>query len=436
MLLLYHTLVSAGFVLMLPFLPLVWLVSEKRRANLLQRLGIKTGIQKKTGFQKRIWIHALSVGEVRSALPLVKAVRQRYPKMDIIFTTTTRTGFDTAQHLFCRPGHHLVSQIAYFPFDLPWAVERVRHLISPDLVCLVETDLWPGFLHSMLQNNIPVVLANARLSKKSFHQYRRLGRAGALFFSGLSHVLVQTGKDQDRFEALGFPKERLTLAGNIKFDQPLLVLDKKQETDLKTWFGIQKTDRLWIAGSTHPGEEGMLLAVFHQVQQAVPGLKLVVAPRDPARCRQVADALARQGHRPRLLSMTRDHPDKTPVMLLDCLGVLSSAYAVCDAAFIGGSLVPFGGHNPLEPAMFKKPILFGPHMDDFSGIVDLLLAQKAACQAADQDGLAQALQMLLTRPGLAADMGNRAFQVCEKNSGAVERTLDRFCLLGLEDSHV
>ncbi len=436
MLLLYHTLVSAGFVLMLPFLPLVWLVSEKRRANLLQRLGIKTGIHKKTGFQKRIWIHALSVGEVRSALPLVKAVRQRYPKMDIVFTATTRTGFDTAQHLFCRPGHHLVSQIAYFPFDLPWAVERVRHLISPDLVCLVETDLWPGFLHSMQKNNIPVVLTNARLSKKSFYQYRRLGRAGALFFSGLSHVLVQTGEDQDRFEALGLSKENLTRAGNIKFDQPLLVLDKKQKADLRTWFGIQKTDRLWIAGSTHPGEESMLLAVFHQVHKAVPGLKLVVAPRDPARCRRVADAMARQGCRPRLLSTTRDHPDNTPVMLLDCLGVLSSAYGVCDAAFIGGSLVPFGGHNPLEPAMFKKPVLFGPHMDDFSGIAALLLTQKAACQVADQNDLAHALQMLLTRPGLAADMGNRAFEVCEKNSGAVDRTLDRFCLLGLEDSNV
>ena len=436
MLLLYNILITVVFVLMLPFLPLVWLVSEKRRANLLQRLGIKTGIHKKTGLQKRIWIHALSVGEVRSALPLVKAVRKRFPNLDIVFTATTRTGFDTAQDLFCRPGHHLVSQIAYFPFDLPWAVARVRYLVSPDLVCLVETDLWPGFLHSMLQNNIPVVLANARLSQKAFLQYRRLGRAGALFFSGLTHVMVQTRQDQDRFEALGLPQERLTQAGNIKFDQPIMGLDKKQKADLQSWFGIQKSDRLWIAGSTHPGEESILLGVFQQVQQAVSGLKLVVAPRDPARCGQVADVMARQGCRPRLLSQTRYQPDNTPVMLLDCLGVLSSAYAVCDAAFIGGSLVPFGGHNPLEPAMFRKPVLFGPHMDDFSGIAALLLAQKAACQVADKDGLAQALQMLLTRPGLAADMGNRAFHVCEKNAGAVARTLDRFSLLGLEDSHV
>ena len=436
MLLLYQIVVSAGFVFLLPFLPLVWLVSEKRRANLLQRLGIKTGIQKKTGLQKRIWIHALSVGEVRSALPLVKSVKQRFPKIHIVFTATTRTGFDTAQHLFCSPGHHLVSQIAYFPFDLPWAVARVRHLISPNLVCLMETDLWPCFLHSMVNNNIPVVLANARLSKKSFARYRRLGRAGALFFSGLSHVLVQTKKDQDRFEALGLPNERLTQAGNIKFDQPLLVLDKKQKLDLKTWFGMHNADRLWIAGSTHPREESVLLTVFQQVRQAVPGLKLVVAPRDPARCAQVADDLARQGCRPRLLSQTRYQPDNTPVMLLDCLGVLSSAYAVCDAAFIGGSLLPFGGHNPLEPAMFKKPVLFGPHMDDFSGIAALLLAEKAACQVADRDGLARALQMLLTQPDQAADMGNRAFQVCEKNTGAADRTLDRFCLLGLKESHV
>lgn len=436
MLLLYNILITVVFVFMLPILPLVWLVSEKRRVNLLQRLGIKTGIQKKIGFQKRIWMHALSVGEVRSAIPLVKAVRQRFPNLHIVFTATTRTGFDTARDLFSSPGHQLVSQIAYFPFDLPWAVARVRYLISPDLVCLIETDLWPGFLHSMLQNNIPVVLANARVSKKSFNRYRRLGRAGALFFPGLTHVLVQTRQDKDRFEALGFPKERITQAGNIKFDQPVMVLDKKQKTDFKAWFGIQKTDRLWIAGSTHPGEESMLLAVFQQVRQAVPGLKLVVAPRDPARCRQVADAMARQGRRPRLLSKTRFQPDNTPVMLLDCLGVLSSAYAVCDAAFIGGSLVPFGGHNPLEPAMFKKPVMFGPHMDDFSGIAALLLAEKAACQVADSNGLVAALQMLLTHPVLADDMGKRAFQVYEKNAGAVACTLDRFRLLGLEGSCV
>ncbi len=434
--LMYQMFVSAAFLLVLPVLPFIWLVSEKRRANLLQRLGIYTGLKKKSGSEKRIWIHALSVGEVRSAVPLITAVRQRLPHLQIVFTAATRTGFDTAQQLFCSPDEDLVSQIAYFPFDLPWSVARVRHLIAPDLVCLVETDLWPGFLYAMHQNDIPVVLINARLSRRSFNRYRRLGRISGLFFSGLTHVLVQTRQDQDRFRALGFSQDRLTMTGNIKFDQPILVVDEKQKAELRTWFDIQKTDKVWIAGSTHPGEEVILGAVYHQVRQAVPGLKLIVAPRDPARSRQVADAMALQGNRPALLSHTRQNPVNAAVMVLDCLGVLASAYAVCDVAFIGGSLVPCGGHNPLEPAVFKKPILFGPHMSDFSGIATLLLAHKAACRVPDRDGLVRALQDIFFQPDLAGKMGSRAFSVCCENTGAVDRTLDTMARLGLVDDHV
>ncbi|MCF8090998.1 MAG: 3-deoxy-D-manno-octulosonic acid transferase [Desulfotignum sp.] len=436
MILFYHILVFLGFILVLPMLPFVWLISEKRRANLLQRMGIHTGIKRKRGSQKRIWIHALSVGEVKSSLPLVTGVKNRYPKTEIIFTASTRTGFDTAQTLFCGSAPPLVSQIAYFPFDLPWAVAKIRRLIEPDLVCLVETDLWPGFLHSMVENNIPVVLANARLSKKSFNRYRRLGPLAALFFSGLTHVLVQTRQDLERFNALGVQKDRLILAGNIKFDQPLKQVDKKQQASLKHWFKIFENDRLWLAGSTHPEEEIMLLSVFRKVRQKVPGLKLMIAPRDPARCRHVAKELAGLGCSATLLSQTRNHPENAQVMLMDCLGVLATAYAVCDAAFIGGSLVPCGGHNPLEPAMFKKPVLFGPHMDDFSGVVSLLLAHNAACRITNEDTLARALENLLTRPDQATDMGNRAFAVFEQNAGAVNRTLERLAHPGLEEINV
>jgi 3-deoxy-D-manno-octulosonic-acid transferase len=436
MMLFYHTLVSVGCILVLPVLPVVWLMSKKRRANLLQRMGIKTGIKRKTGSQQRVWIHALSVGEVRSALPLITGVKNRYPDMQIIFTASTRTGFNTARALFHNSENPLVCQIAYFPFDLPWAVARITRLIAPDLVCLVETDLWPGFLDAMVKKDIPVVLVNTRLSVRSFHRYRLLGPLTTLFFSKLAHVLVQTRQDMDRFNALGVPKERLTLAGNIKFDQPLLVVTKEQKKAFRAWFGISGNEKLLLAGSTHPGEEIMLLSVFQQVRQKVPGLKLMIAPRDPARCRQVAKELAEHGCAPVFLSQTRTRPENAQVMLMDCLGVLTPAYSVCDAAFIGGSLVPCGGHNPLEPAMFKKPVLFGPHMDDFSGVVDLLLAHNAACQVMDQGGLSRAVERLLIRPALAADMGNLAFTVFQQNAGAVDRTLDTLAGLGLVDTHV
>ncbi len=232
----YHVLVSTGFVLVLPLLPLVWLLSGKRRANLLQRLGWWTGIQKRSGSRKPIWIHALSVGEVTSALPLVLALNRQFPETPIVFTASTRTGYDTAHTLFFRADSPLVSQIAYFPFDLPWAVDRVRRRIDPAWICLVETDLWPGFLYAMQRKNIPVILVNARMSLRSFRGYRRLGPAALLFFSTLSHVAVQTRQDLERFNALGVPESRLTLAGNIKFDQPVAGLDDTGKKTLKTGF--------------------------------------------------------------------------------------------------------------------------------------------------------------------------------------------------------
>jgi len=325
---------------------------------------------------------------------------------------------------------------AYFPFDLPWAVARVSKKIDPAWVCLVETDLWPGFLHAMDRKQIPVVLVNARLSRRSFHGYRRLGPAGSLFFSRLTHVAVQTRQDLERFSALGVPMSRLTLAGNIKFDYPLKTMTDIDKNAFKNWFQMNDTHTLWVAGSTHPREEAMVWEVFQQVRQLVPDLKLLIAPRDPARCRQVARDLAKKEEEPILLSTTRNRPKDVPVMLLDCLGVLATAYAVCDAAFIGGSLVPCGGHNPLEPAMFKKPILFGPHMEDFAEVADLLVARSGACQVEDAKALAENLADLLACPEQAEQMGHRAFGVLEENAGAVERTLTILPQPGVGETYV
>lgn len=419
----YHILITAVFLLVLPLLPFLWLFSGKRRANLVQRLGWCTGIEQRAGPQRPVWIHALSVGEVKSALPLVMGVHEHFPDTPIVFTVSTRTGYDTACTLFFQTASPMVSQLAYFPFDLPWAVARVRNRIDPAWVCLVETDLWPGFLHAMARKNIPVVLANARLSCRAVDGYRRLGPAISLFFSGLTHVLAQTRRDLERFKSLGIPESRLTVTGNIKFDQPVKTLGDEQRTALEKWFHLTGTYRLWIAGSTHPDEELLLWEVFQQVRQSVPGLKLLLAPRDPARCVRVAAEIVKKGGNPVLLSTTRKRPEDTEVMLLDCLGVLASAYAVCDAAFIGGSLVPCGGHNPLEPAMFGKPVFFGPHMEDFAEVADLLTARKGAVQVENAESLACHLTDLLTQPDRAAKMGHNAFAVLQENAGAVARTL-------------
>jgi 3-deoxy-D-manno-octulosonic-acid transferase len=419
--LIYHILATSVFFLALPFFPIVYLVSEKRRANLLQRLGVFTGFERKKNNTFRIWVHGLSVGEVRSALPFVQSLKKKKPGAEIIFTASTKTGFDTAQKLFFSGSDPLVSQIGYFPFDFWISVSRVSRLIQPDLVCLIETDFWPGFLSKMKQQKVPVVLVNARLSTRSFQGYRRMGRFASLFISSLSQIMAQTPLDARRFKEIGVLENRLSTMGNIKFDQAQVSLDKPGISKLKARFGIMDQDQVWIAGSTHTGEETILLTAFAFAKKKMPNLKLILAPRDPKRCEKLMGQLS--SHNPGLLSKLK--PGKNDqLILVDRMGLLATAYAICDLAFIGGSLLPFGGHNPLEPAMFGKPILFGPHMTDFLEVADLLVAKKGAL-GVENASLQAALKEILESDALAAQMGYACYRIFSENAGAVERTIQK-----------
>ncbi|RLB94354.1 MAG: 3-deoxy-D-manno-octulosonic acid transferase [Deltaproteobacteria bacterium] len=430
MILIYHILTTLIFFLVLPFLPLVYLLSEKRRANLLQRFGGCTGFKKKQAGAFRVWVHGLSVGEVRSALPFVLSLKKRKPKAEIIFTASTKTGFDTARQLFEGDKDALVSQIGYFPFDIWVSVLRICHLIEPDVVCLVETDIWPGFLHQMKQQKIPVVLVNARLSKRSLNGYLRMGRFYSLFFSSLSHIMAQTSLDAKRFKRVGVLETCLSTMGNIKFDQAPLSLEKSEISQLKTRFGIQAQDQIWIAGSTHEGEEKILLDAFSAVKKSIPNLKLILAPRDPKRSERIMGQISSPPHHPVLFSQLTPGKEDHDLIVLDKIGELSRTYAVCDLAFIGGSLLPFGGHNPLEPAMFGKPILFGSHMTDFIEIADLLMTEQGAHRVETISQIHSKLQGILQDPVLAKQMGDASYRVFSGNTGAVDRTLTK-----MEDLH-
>jgi 3-deoxy-D-manno-octulosonic-acid transferase len=428
MILIYHLMSTLVFFLALPVLPLVYLLSEKRRANLLQRLGLCTGFfwGKKGRF--RIWVHALSVGEVRSAIPFVQALKKKRPGAQIVFTASTKTGLETAQQLFSGDNRLLVFQMGYFPFDLWVSVQRICKLIEPNLVCLIETDCWPGFLDHMKQKNIPVVLVNARISKESLNGYLKLKGFCSLFFPCLSHIMAQTALDAQRFKQMGVRESNLSIMGNIKFDQPLIHLDESAILNLKARFGIQDQDRVWIAGSTHEGEETILLEAFASVKKNFPNLKLILAPRDPNRSEKLM-GLASFAHHSVLFSQLKQDSGQKDIILIDSLGLLVTAYAICDIAFIGGSLIPLGGHNPLEPALFGKPILLGPHMTDFLEVSDLLKVAKGAVQV-DSVSLHRYLEKLLGNDVLAKQMGTASFQVFLENSGAVARTLKK-----MEDLH-
>ncbi|MCP3941303.1 MAG: 3-deoxy-D-manno-octulosonic acid transferase [Desulfobacteraceae bacterium] len=413
------------FFLALPVFPLVYLLSKKRRANLFQRLGICTGFKRKKNTSFRIWVHALSVGEVRSALPFVQSLKKRKPGAQIIFTVSTKTGFDTAQQLFCSGNDCLVSQIGYFPLDFWVSVLRIYKHIEPDLVCLVETDYWPGFLYYMKQKKIPVVLINARLSMRSLKGYLKMGRFSSLFFSSLAHIMAQTPLDAQRFKKMGVPGTCLSIMGNIKFDQVPVDLGKPGISKLEARFGIQEGDRIWIAGSTHEGEENILLAVFASVKKNMPNLKLILAPRDPKRSEKLMEQIPSFPHHPVLFSQLKPGRSRHDIILIDQMGLLALTYAICDLAFIGGSLLPLGGHNPLEPAMFGKPVLFGPHMTDFLQIADLLVDEKGALRVETASQIQEKLEGILKNPALAEQMGKACYKVFLGNAGAVDRIITK-----------
>ncbi len=424
----YHIITLVVFGVCLPFLPVIWICSAKRRANLLQRLGLFTGISEKEANTHRIWVHALSVGEVNSSLPLVTALKKKYPAHHIIFTASTKTGFERALDLM-PPGRagSPVTQMGYFPFDLWFSVRWVVGRISPDLICLVETDLWPGFLSVMAKRTIPVVLVNARLSPKSLKGYRYMGPFANLFFSKLSSVMAQTRQDALGFEQLGVAVNRIQVTGNIKFDQPCPELSREEISDLVRDLGFYTDDRIMIAGSTHAGEEPMVVRAFIQARQTDPALKLVIAPRNPGRCAALPRELPLAGFRVASYLDPLENKLGADIMFLNTIGILAKAYAVCVFAFVGGSLVPKGGHNLLEPAMFGKPVVFGPHMTDFREMAQLFVQGNGGIQVENEKALANALEQMLRNPDQRTRTGYNARQIFKKNAGALNA-----CLSGME----
>ncbi|MBU1696159.1 MAG: 3-deoxy-D-manno-octulosonic acid transferase, partial [Proteobacteria bacterium] len=347
---------------------------------MVSRFGLGTGLKPKQAGKKRIWIHALSVGEVISSLPFVKGLREKHKDLDIIFTASTKTGFDMAEQLFLKKDKILTDQLGYFPFDLGWSVKKISRSLEPDAVVIVETDLWPNFLYEMEKSKVPVVLINARLSKRSLKGYLFFRKFSSMVFSSLTQIMAQTPLDKKRFQLLGIDKRKISVPGNIKFDQEQANIDEPKMAKLKARFGIQDQDRVWIAGSTHEGEEPIFLDAFASVKKKIPNLKLILAPRDPKRSEKLIRQIPSHPYHPVLFSQLKLGMKNHDLIFIDRIGLLATSYAICDIAFIGGSMVPQGGHNPLEPAMFGKPVLFGPHMTDFLQVSNLLVKEKGACR--------------------------------------------------------
>ena len=419
-------------------LPLI-LTSSKRRQIFLHRLGIKPpseiAVRSSKPTLKPIWVHALSVGEVLAAFPLVQALQTRFPKRPLILSASTQTGYRISVQRFSS----MVAGIVYFPYDLPFCVKTISNRIDPALMIIIETDIWPNFLHFMQSRNVPVMLVNARISEKALRTYLRFGFFTKLMFGAFTKVCIQSQADVSRFMRLGVSRDRLELCGNIKFEtQSINITNLKTDRFMRQLkipacpqvkIGLQSGLKIIVAGSTHPGEESIILDAWHRLKLTEPDTLLIIAPRDPRRAVSVLRLCRDAGFFSLTLKQRQkdsaSDSDKIPdVLIVDTIGLLKQLYAIAHIAFIGGSLVKCGGHNPLEAALFAKPILFGPDMSDFASIRHKLLDAQAALQVRDADSLYNAFIKLLKDKPYAHKMGNNAYLMLQENRGAIAKTVN------------
>jgi 3-deoxy-D-manno-octulosonic-acid transferase len=366
-----------------------------------------------------VWLHAVSVGEVQACAPLVSALHQRHPQVPLTVTTFTPTGAARARALYGN-----LAQVRYLPFDLPGAMRRFLGRVQPRLAVIFETELWPNLYRECGRRRIPLVLASARISLRSVGRYRRLG---ALFRDALAQAAVvaaQAPGDAERFRSLGADPSSTHVTGNIKFDFELPPDIAERGARLRAQYAPDRA--LWVAGSTHgAGEEQAVLEAHRQVRAAHPGALLVLAPRHPPRFNEVAQALEALGVRfvRRSASVDDSAARDCAVVLLDSLGELLGFYAAADVAFVGGSLVPVGGHNLLEPAALGVPVLTGPHIFNSEQIARLLIARGAAQVVHDTAELASRVSELLADPDARERMGTAGRASVDSNRGALEKLL-------------
>lgn len=381
-----------------------------------QSLGERFGWGRALNAEPSIWLHAVSLGEMSAAAPLVRALRLRYPQNPLVLTTATPTGRLRARSLFGD-----AVDVRFLPYDTPGSVARFLDRIRPRLAIVVETELWPNLFTECERRGVPLVLASARLSARSVARYRRLGSLFRRIFSAISLIAAQTVEDAGRFMAIGAESARTRVVGNIKFDLDPGAAVIDQGRALRRSFGSARPT--WIAGSTHAGEEEQVLAAHEELRDGRPDALLLLVPRHPERFEAVAELLRR-----RAMRFTRRSTGTAPdadaaILLVDTVGELAALYASADAAFVGGSLVPVGGHNLLEPAALGLPVLTGPHYSNGKDIARLMLQRGAALQVGDAHELAAALRRLLADDQERRRIGAIGRQIVESNRGSVAQLL-------------
>lgn len=412
-----------------------------------------------------IWVHSVSVGETLAAVPLIKALQARYPDTRVAVTTMTPTGSERVRAVFGDTVYH-----CYAPYDLPDVLKRFLQRVRPRLLIIMETELWPNTIHACCKRDIPVILANARLSQKSADSYYRARWLASPMVQELSAVAAQTQADAERFQYLGATPERVSVSGNIKFDLDITAAQRAQARELRTGWRGTETRPVFLAASTHSGEDEIVLDAFEILRRSLPGVLLVLVPRHPERFNEVAELCLGRGFTLHRHSAQRANPAESggselsaaiDIVLGDTMGELLTFCGASDLVFVGGSLVPVGGHNVIEPAAWARPVLSGPHVFNFVEATHLLLEAGGMAICDSAEALAEAAAELLAEvpenqlENLSRDlsknrphnplhnppqnfsynnkyqkMSRAALAVTEANRGALDR------LLAIIESHV
>lgn len=409
-------------IIYLPFL----IFRRKFHQGFFSRLGI---LPKRLKLNQPIWIHAVSVGETMAIRGLVEVLRKKYPFKKFAISTVTPTGNKIARSIASQEDF-----VFYLPLDLSIAVKKVLKRIDPGLFIIVETELWPNLISYVHQAGIPIIVLNGRLSDRSFRGYRIIRFLVGPILNKVNLFCVQTELDSLRLMGLGVVKDKIKITGNMKFDIADYPDLKKDYTDYKLKLGLEVQDKLLVAGSTHPGEEEMILGAYKKLLKDFSSLRLLIAPRHPERTKDIEKIILRYGFNPIRISQLNEQTNTLPagrqertneqtVFILDTIGQLLSFYPIADIVFVGGSLVKRGGHNILEPAIFEKPILFGPYMFNFRDIAGIFLKSQAAILVHDTEQLNKNIANLLNHPIKQRQLGQRAKDILLNNRGSVNRNV-------------
>jgi 3-deoxy-D-manno-octulosonic-acid transferase len=427
LLFLYKLISSAGGLLGWPYF--FWhLKSRGQGESFFPRLGLKLPTEPRPAGAPRLWLHGVSVGEIQAAVPLVHELRSLLPQAAFIISTGTETGQMLARKHFAPLG----ALVCYFPLDIPWAVQRYLDYLRPQVFIGLESEIWPNFLSLAHHRGVRLALVNGRLSDQSLRKFVKYSRYLYEIFNLYDLVAAGSLPDYQRFQRLGIASNKLHLTGNLKYDRLLQGRDDAQLAEFRRILHHAETaGPVWLAASTHPGEEAVVLDAYEQLLPPYPALELILAPRHPQRAPDLARLVEPRGLSCQLWSRLKSGHEtrRHPVVIIDTIGDLFTLYGAADVTFIGGSLVPHGGQNILEPAAWGRAPIYGPHLENFLWAKAILEEVGAGIMVTDAASLAQAVQHSLTQPETSAALGRRAQAALIPHQGASRRQAELIATL-------